>query len=79
MRDALALAGLFFAQFVLGAVVPEQLIAAERIGLGVLYLVLGLVIFLRDRKRLPHLLHDGFRAPYAELVAETKGPTQPAG
>ncbi len=79
VREALALAGLFFAQFVLGAVVPEQFIAAERIGLGVLYLVLGLVIFLRDRKRLPHLLHDGFRAPYAELVAETKGPTQPAG
>ncbi len=79
VREALALAGLFFAQFVLGAVVPEQFIAAERIGLGILYLVLGLVIFLRDRKRLPHLLHDGFRAPYAELVAETKGPTQPAG
>ncbi len=79
VREALALAGLFFAQFVLGAVVPEQFIAAERIGLGILYLVLGTVIFLRDRKRLPHLLHDGFRAPYAELLAETKGPSQPAG
>ncbi len=79
VREALALAGLFFAQFVLGAVVPEQFIAAERIGLGILYLVLGLVIFLRDRKRLPHLLHDGFRAPYAELLAESKGPSQPAG
>ena len=42
VREALALAGLFFAQFILGAVVPEQFIAAERIGLGVLYLVLAL-------------------------------------
>jgi cation:H+ antiporter len=77
VREALALAGLFFAQFVLGAVVPEQFIAAERIGLGILYLVLGGVIFLRDRKRLPHLLHDGFRAPYAELMAESRNPTPP--
>ena len=78
VREALALAGLFFAQFILGAVVPEQFIAAERIGLGVLYLVLALVIFLRDRKRLLHLLHDGFRAPYAELMAESKGQNPPA-
>jgi hypothetical protein len=44
--------------------------AAERIGVGVLYLVLGLGYLLRDRRRMRLLVRDAFTASYAELGAE---------
>ena len=69
VREAWLLFGLFLAQFVLGAVLPESWHAAERIGVGVVYLLLGLRLILRDRDRLPTLLRDGFRTPHAELHA----------
>jgi cation:H+ antiporter len=68
LREAWFLFGLFWAQFILGAIVPESLQGVERIGVGCLYLALGLRIFIGNRKRMPRLLRDGFRAPYAELV-----------
>jgi cation:H+ antiporter len=67
MREAGWLFGLFWAQFIVGAIVPESLHAAERIGVGIVYLLLGLRLFVRDRVRLPALFRDGFRAPYSEL------------
>jgi cation:H+ antiporter len=70
VREAWFLFGLFWAQFVLGAVVPESLQGVERIGVGIVYLVLGLWILLGDRARIPRLLHDGFRTSYADLTAE---------
>jgi cation:H+ antiporter len=75
LREAWILFGLFWAQFIVGAVVPESLHGVERIAVGVVYLVLGLSLFLRDRARLPKLLRDGFRAPYAELTADE--PSEP--
>jgi cation:H+ antiporter len=66
-REALMLFTLFWAQFVIGAVVPETLHGKELVIVGVLYLVLGLAILLRDRERLPRLLRDGFREPYHVL------------
>ncbi|HEX7463680.1 MAG TPA: sodium:proton exchanger, partial [Actinomycetota bacterium] len=66
-REALMLFTLFWAQFVIGAVVPEALHGKELVMVGVVYLALGLVILLRDRERLPRLLRDGFREPYQVL------------
>jgi cation:H+ antiporter len=70
LREAGYLFGLFWAQFIIGALVPESLHAAERIGVGVLYLILGLFYILRDRRRVPQLVRDAFVASYAELGEE---------
>jgi cation:H+ antiporter len=70
LREAGYLFGLFWAQFIVGAVVPESMHAAERIGVGILYLVLGVAILIRDRRRIPLLAHDAFRATYEELGEE---------
>jgi cation:H+ antiporter len=67
LREALFLFGLFWAQFVLGAIVPASMHGVERISVGVAYLALGLYVLFGDRQRIPRLLRDGFRTPYAEL------------
>jgi cation:H+ antiporter len=67
VREALLLFGLFWAQFVIGAFVPESVAGIERIAVGMVYLVLGLVIFARERHLIRPLLRDGLRTPYAEL------------
>jgi cation:H+ antiporter len=70
LREAGYLFGLFWAQFIVGALVPESLHAAELIGVGILYILLGLWIMLRDRRRVPQLVRDAFKASYAELGEE---------
>ena len=89
LREAGYLFGLFWAQFIVGALVPESLHAAERIGVGVLYLILGVAFIVRDRRRVPLLVRDAFVASYAELgdervqdalrEAEAKLPSPPHG
>src|SRR4029078_6244635 len=69
VREAWVLFGFFLAQVIVGAVVPESWHAAELIGVGVVYLLLGLRLILRDRNRAPTLLRDAFRTPHAELHA----------
>jgi cation:H+ antiporter len=70
LREAGLLFGLFWFQFILGGIVPESLHGVERIGIGVLYLVLGAWTLVRDRGRLRGLIKDGFSASYDELAAE---------
>ena len=70
LREAGFLFGLFWIQFILGAVVPESMQAVERIGVGIVYLVLGTWVLIGDRGRLRRLFHDGFRASYDELADE---------
>ena len=70
LREAGYLFGLFWAQFIVGALVPESLHAAERIGVGVIYLLLGLIFILRDRRRVPLLLRDAFTTSHAEMAEE---------
>ena len=97
IREAFLLFALFWAQFVVGALVPtiarvlgvaeEPLHAAERIGVGILYLLLGLWFVLQDRRKVPRLVRDAFVASYAELgeerlqdaleEAETEEPSSP--
>jgi cation:H+ antiporter len=80
LREAGYLFGLFWAQFIVGALVPvfadllgvneESLHAAERIGVGILYLVLGVRYIVADRRRVPQLVRDAFVSSYAELGEE---------
>ena len=67
IREAWMLFGLFWAQFIIGGVVPESLHGVERIAVSVVYLLLGAWILIKARKRLVPLLKDGFRVPYHHL------------
>jgi cation:H+ antiporter len=67
VREALTLFGLFWAQFILGAVVPSSAHGIERNVMSVVYLALAAGILIRDRRRVPSLLRDGFVASHAEL------------
>jgi len=69
LREAGYLFVLFWAQFVVGALVPESAHGIERVAVAILYLVLGLAIMIRQRRRVPLLLRDAFIASYAELGA----------
>lgn len=69
VKEAGFLFGLFWAQFILGGILPEGARELERVLVGIVYVILGLVIVVRDWKRIPALLRDGFRTPYAKLAA----------
>jgi cation:H+ antiporter len=73
VREAWMLFGLFFAQFVLGGVLPEDVAQYERIAVGVLYLVLAFVFLVRERHILRPLAHDGLVEPVDELFKEPDG------
>jgi len=68
VREAVALLGLFAAQFVLGGVLPHDARAVERIGVGIVYLVLAAGMLYRQRQTVPALVRDGFRTDVHELV-----------
>ncbi|MEA2828390.1 MAG: cation:H+ antiporter [Actinomycetota bacterium] len=70
VKEALALFSLFWAQFLVGAVVPQSAHGVELVGVSVLYLVLAVGIIVRNRQAVPRLLRDGLRTPYAELTSE---------
>jgi cation:H+ antiporter len=70
VREAFALLGLFLLQFVLGGVLPEQLRAVERVGVGVVYLVLAFVVLVQQRRYVRPLVRDGLRTSVTELVHE---------
>jgi cation:H+ antiporter len=67
LREALGLLGLFVAQFVLGAVFTNDV---ELVIVSVAYLVLAVLMLIRNRAAILPVLRDGFRTPYSEL---TKG------
>jgi cation:H+ antiporter len=68
VKEAFALLGLFLSQFLLGAVLPPDLRELERIGVGVVYLVLAAVTIFHQRRAVRPLVRDGFRTPVRELV-----------
>jgi cation:H+ antiporter len=70
VREALLLFGLFWAQFIIGAVVPASFHGTELIAVGVMYLVLAAWMVLRQRRVYLPLFRDGFRTPHDELRAE---------
>src|SRR5262245_15985189 len=67
LREAGLLFVLFFAQFVIGGVVPAPWHGVERIAVSVVYLVLAVWIIAQNRRQLPALLRDGFRTSHEEL------------
>jgi cation:H+ antiporter len=69
VREALLLFSLFWAQFIVGAAVPESWQLAERVGVSAVYIVLGLAILTRQRGLVLPLVRDGFRTPYRRLNA----------
>jgi cation:H+ antiporter len=70
LREAFALFGLFWAQFVLGAVVPPSARGIELLALSGLYIVLGLWLLVRKHGDFRRLVRDGFRTSYDELEPE---------
>jgi cation:H+ antiporter len=67
LREAFALFGLFWAQFILGAVVPPSSKGIELLVLSAVYILLGVFLLARRHGDFRHLLRDGFRTPYSEL------------
>ncbi|HVW35489.1 MAG TPA: sodium:proton exchanger [Acidimicrobiia bacterium] len=59
--------GLFWAQFLTGAFVPDHLHGPQLLFFSAVYLVLAVRLVVKDRRGLPTLLRDGFSTPYAEL------------
>jgi cation:H+ antiporter len=72
LREAFALFGLFWAQFILGAVVPPDWKGAELLVLSGVYLALGAWLLVRKHGDFRHLLRDGFRTPYEELEPQSQ-------
>ena len=70
LREALFLFALFWGQFILGGIVPEQYHGIERVAVGIVYLVLGVWVLASDRFNFRQLARDAFRAPYDELARE---------
>lgn len=68
IREAAALLGLFLSQFVLGAVLPPELREWERIGVGVVYLVLAVAMVVKQRRSFPPLIRDAFRTPVDQMI-----------
>jgi cation:H+ antiporter len=70
VREAWMLFGLFIGQFVLGGILPEHLREWERIGVGIVYLVLAALFFVQQRAYLKPLVRDGLVVPVDELFHE---------
>lgn len=64
LREAGVLFALFWGQFILGGIVPESWHGVERIGVGIVYLLLGAWVLVGNRGRLRGLLRDGFRTRF---------------
>ena len=67
VREAWMLFALFWAQFLIGGLVPASFAEMERIIVGATYMVLGLAIFTRQRGLIRPLIRDGFRTSYRDL------------
>jgi len=68
LREAGLLFGLFWAQFLTGALVPAHWHGVELVGFSAVYLALGLSAVLRSRRgQVGRLARDGFLASYADL------------
>jgi cation:H+ antiporter len=78
LREALALFGLFWAQFILGAVVPPSWKGTELLILSAVYILLGVWLLVRKRGDFRHLLRDGFRTPYGQLEPQAAAGSPPS-
>jgi cation:H+ antiporter len=74
LREAFALFGLFWGQFVLGAVVPPSVKGTELLLLSAVYILLGLWLIVRHSGDFRDRIRDGLRTPYSELEPEAARP-----
>lgn len=65
--EAISLFGLFFTEFVLGAVLGGGALTVVRIGFAVVYVMVGAVVLVVKRQDTVALLEDGLRTPYHQL------------
>ena len=70
VQEGWALFGLFWSQFLLGAVLPDSAHGLELIVVSCVYLALAVVMMARHRREIVPLLRDGLRTPYAQLTAD---------
>jgi len=70
VREAWMLFTLFFAQFILGGVLPGDVAEYERIAVGLLYIVLAVILLFNERRILKPLARDGLVAPVDELFRD---------
>jgi cation:H+ antiporter len=75
VRAAALLLGLFFIQFVIGALVPTSLHGTELLALSAVYLLLAVVQLVRRRAAIGPLLRDGLLTPYRTLGDPVCGTT----
>ena len=73
VREAWLLFALFWAQFIIGGLAPESIAGLERIVVGGVYMVLGLVIFTRQRGLIRPLIRDGFKTSTEISAARSSG------
>jgi cation:H+ antiporter len=76
LREAFALFGLFWAQFILGAVVPPRFKGTELLVLSGVYMLLGLWLIARRFGDFRDRFRDGLRVPYTELEPEASAEAQ---
>jgi cation:H+ antiporter len=76
LREALALFGLFWAQFVLTALVPPSARGRELLALSAIYIVLGLWLIGRKFGDFRDRFREGLRTPYSELEPEASSGAQ---
>jgi cation:H+ antiporter len=76
LREAFALFGLFWAQFILGAVVPPSVKGLELLTLSAVYLLIGVWLLARRFGDFRDRLRDGLRVPYSELEPEATAEAQ---
>jgi cation:H+ antiporter len=73
VKGALTLVGLFALQFVLAAVLSGPAQDLELLIISGIYVVLAIVLFVRQRKALGTLLRNGLLRPYVELTRDAGG------
>ena len=70
VQEGWALFGLFWSQFLLGAVMPPSAHGVELVVVSAVYLILAAAMMVRQRRELGPLLRDGLRTSYAQLEAD---------
>jgi cation:H+ antiporter len=70
VQEGWALFGLFWSQFLIGAVLPDSAHGIELVVVSAVYMALAGVMLVRNRRDIGPLLRDGLRTPYSRLMAD---------
>lgn len=68
VREATWLLGLFVSQFLLGVIFPSDLAGWVRLGVGIMYLVLAIIVIIHGRQSVRSVVRDGLRTPAHEMI-----------